>query len=101
MKILKIVLSIILIISITGCAERKTIKSTENGTTLTRTYVPYGLLDPEDQNPDIQYRVSIGNVVWSILLFETVIVPAIILGWYLYEPVSPKIPNDMRGVVND
>jgi len=101
MKILKIILSIILIISITGCANRKTIKSSENGVSVTRTYIPYGLFDPEDQNPNIQYRVSIGNVVWSILLFETVIAPVVLFGWYLYEPVGPKVPNDMRGVVNE
>jgi len=97
MKILKIILSI----SITGCANRKTIHSTESGASITRTYVPYGLLDPEDHNPNIQYSVSLGNDVWGVLLFETIIAPIIIFGWYLYEPVKPKGQTSMRGVVND
>jgi hypothetical protein len=41
-------------------------------------------------DPDVKYRVSTGNVIVSILLIETAIVPIILVGWYLWEPVCFK-----------
>lgn len=43
-----------------------------------------------DRNPKVQYKVSVGNVVWGVILFETIIAPVIIFGWYLWEPVGAK-----------
>ena len=95
-KYLAILLSVLILF--TGCANRKTI--TTNNPRVTRTYEPYGLFDPQDRNPNIEYTVSMGNVLWSAILFETVIAPIILIGWYIYEPKGPKITDpNMRGVV--
>ena len=47
---------------------------------------PYGIFNQKTRNDSIKYRVSIGNIVWSVLLSETVVVPVILCGWYLWEP---------------
>ena len=49
-------------------------------------YEPVGWA--EDKDPCIAYETSTGNIVLSVLFFQTVIVPVILTGWELYEPVG-------------
>ena len=83
----------ILIFSLSGCADRKTI----NG----RTYDTYGVFsEGSTRNGAIEYEVSIGNVIWGILLAETIIAPVYFFGFALFEPVRPlRINPNMKGVV--
>jgi len=54
----------------------------------------YGLFDQDKQNPNVEYKVVTGNVVWGILGFEMGLIPPVVLfGWYLYEPVGAKAPG--------
>jgi len=84
----------IMTLSFTGCADKKTIDGV--------TYDTYGLLDSDSkQNPNIEYELQWGNIVWSIVLAQLLFIPTIyFLGFSLWEPVGPKITNPaMRGVV--
>jgi len=36
----------------------------------------------------VLYHVSVGNVVWSIIGIENVIMPVVLTGWFLYEPAE-------------
>lgn len=54
------------------------------------TVEPYGWFDLDAKNDSINYRVSVGNVVWSVIFSETIVVPIILTGDSLYEPVSKK-----------
>ncbi len=82
-KQIAIVLALALLLI--GCAEHKTI----NGVT----YLPYGLLNQEEnKNPAITYEVPIENLIVGALLCETIIIPIYIVGWDLYEPVAVKPP---------
>ena len=84
-----VILSMLLIV---GCGDKMIIDG--------RTYDTYGVFTMEDgKNPDIQYRLIIGNVVWSILLFQTIVMPVYFIGWSLYEPVGLK-ENFIPGVVD-
>jgi hypothetical protein len=48
----------------------------------------YGLFSEEtDKNPNIHYKVSPYNVVIGAIFCETIIVPVVVIGWQLYEPV--------------
>ena len=98
-KITSLLLVAVLMMTMSGCADNKSVQTLEHNKKVKRTYVPYGLFDGNKENPNVEYEVSIGNVVWGILLFETIVAPIIIFGWYLYEPVGPKVidPN-LRGV---
>ena len=72
-----------LALSLTACAKPMNI----NGVT----YRPYGLINAsERQNPNVEYDISIGNLVWSVLLCETIIAPVYFFGWDIMKPVGPK-----------
>jgi len=84
-----VVLSMLLIV---GCGDKMVIEG--------RTYDTYGILNmDESKNPDIQYKLIVGNVVWSILLFQTIVMPVYFVGWSLYEPVGLR-ENYIPGVVD-
>lgn len=72
-----------------GCADSKTFEKTDDFGRTIKIYVePYGWANEEAKRvPGVVYQVNAGNVVWSILLFETIVAPVWLTGWYLYEPV--------------
>lgn len=75
-----------------GCGQNKEIKGKVYGT--------YGLINGDEmKNPEIEYRLIIGNVIWSCLLIETIIAPIYFIGFSLYEPIEPKT-NYEKGVLN-
>ena len=83
------ILTLLLLCSMlfTSCAKSKTL--TINGKAVT--VKPYGWANSEAQKNDkVIYQVSVGNVVWSIIGFETVIVPVWLTGWELFEPVRVR-----------
>ena len=79
----KIICCVLILLLLVGCADKKTIDGI--------TYDTYGLLSAEDKkNPDIQYEVVWGNVIWGVILIETVIAPIYFFGFAMYEPVGKK-----------
>lgn len=77
---------------ILGCGDTKVINGTE--------YDTYGIANSNEiKNKDIKYRVIIGNVVWSCILVETVIVPIYFICFSLYEPVSTKNHTKPKGAL--
>lgn len=54
-------------------------------------YPTYGLFNEAGSHSNnICYTTSIGNIVWSILLIETVIFPVYFIGFSLYNPSRLK-----------
>lgn len=52
---------------------------------------PYGWADYQElKNDSIVYQANVGNIVWSVILSETVVVPVWLTGWQIYEPVRKK-----------
>lgn len=50
---------------------------------------PYGWGNIHEKKVEgVVYDLSVGNVVWSVILCETIIVPIWLTGWELYEPVK-------------
>jgi len=80
--------------SLYGCGDRKTIDGVTYGT--------YGLLNEgSKRNENIEYEVIWGNVVWSVILIETIVAPIYFLGFSLFEPVG-KIDHSLpKGAVRD
>ncbi|OGZ97606.1 MAG: hypothetical protein A3I44_02915 [Candidatus Sungbacteria bacterium RIFCSPLOWO2_02_FULL_51_17] len=88
--IASILIVAILGISLVGCGNTKVINGVE--------YDTYGLLNQnEKQNPNIQYELILGNLIWGVVLVETVIAPVYFFGFSLFEPVGPK--SDIKGKV--
>ena len=88
----KITICLLLAIGLlSSCADSKVINI--NGEDVL--VEPYGWMDKQEfKNDSVIYRVNTGNVVWSIIGIETVFVPVILTGKYLYEPVSKKQNNE-------
>lgn len=54
-------------------------------------YTTYGIFNEDtNKNPNMEYRVIVGNVILSILFIETAVVPILLVGFSLWEPVAPK-----------
>lgn len=81
------------VVMTSGCAQHKTIDNT--------TYSTYGIFDESTaRNPNIEYEISGWSVFWSIILCETIIVPILIIGFDLWQPVSKKNdPNHIPGKI--
>ena len=64
-------------------------------------YPTYGLFNEDDSKSDkMCYKISVGNVIWSIFGIETVIMPVYFIGFSLYNPVGPKSPDGKCGIDN-
>ena len=91
-RTLIIILAIMFMFATIGCGDNKTI----NG----KTYTTYGLLNKEDnRNENIQYKIIYGNIVWSVILCQTIIAPIYFLGFSMYEPIRVRTDKS-QGVVN-
>ena len=52
-------------------------------------YETYGLLNKEEVRKEgVRYKLIVGNVVWGIVLCETIIAPVYFFGFSLYEPTG-------------
>jgi uncharacterized membrane protein len=81
---------------LTGCADNKVINGNE--------YSTYGLINESTKkNPNIMYEISVCNVIWGVLLVQTVIAPLYFFGFSIYEPVRAMNSNSAAniGVVED
>lgn len=89
-KFVLIILAGMVLFWFSSCAKNRTLEI-EGKKTLVE---PYGLFselfDKGGKHPAVEYRLSTGNVVLSVIFSETVIVPVILCGWYLWEPVTNR-----------
>ncbi|PJB09480.1 MAG: hypothetical protein CO120_09845 [Gammaproteobacteria bacterium CG_4_9_14_3_um_filter_38_9] len=54
-------------------------------------YPTYGFFNSDTQKSEkICYEVSVGNVVWSIILVQTIVAPVYFIGFSLFNPVTIK-----------
>ena len=96
-KFVVIMLVVSMLFVTIGCGSSKTIDGI--------TYDTYGLLNKDDkQNPNIQYELVWGNIIWGCILVETIIAPVYFFGFSIWEPVGKKtcvpgqIPVPRKGV---
>lgn len=96
MKRARRIVAIVLVLAILplciGCGDTKEIDG--------YIYDTYGLINKEEsRNENIQYRLIIGNVVWSCILVETIIAPIYFLGFSIYEPIGKKNIETPKGTI--
>ena len=64
-----------------------------------KTYDTYGVFNADEQrNPELKYKLIIGNVIWGIILVETIIAPIYFFGFSLYQPVGVKCKQGVAEV---
>lgn len=89
-----LVLLVMALAMFTSCADSKTFKKAD-GTSFVAE--PYGWGNYQAKRIEgVIYEVNVGNIVWDVVLFETIIVPVWLTGWELYEPVSYVEPNVVK-----
>jgi hypothetical protein len=83
---MKKLICIISTIALCSCAKSKPFQIGSQ----TVTVEPYGWMNEETKHDSIIYKINTGSVVWSIVGFETIVVPVVLTGKYLYEPIKKK-----------
>lgn len=73
--------ALILMLSV-ACGDGRTINGEYHDT--------YGLFSQNEKDPDVCYTTIAGNVVWAIILVETIVAPVYFIGFSLYEPNDDK-----------
>jgi hypothetical protein len=63
-----------------GCGSNKTVNGKDLDTV--------GLFTLDEKEPGVCYSVIAGNVVWSVLLIETVVMPVYFIGFSILEPTD-------------
>jgi hypothetical protein len=63
-----------------GCGNSMTIDGERHDTV--------GLFTLDERDPDVCYKVIVGNVVWSIILVESVVFPIYFIGFSIMEPTD-------------
>ncbi len=102
-KILNLVLVASLLFMFSACSDSRSVTtySEQKGKIVSQSHVyePYGWIDfNEKKNPNVEYEIVYGNIVWSVIFSASLLIPVILTGFYLYEPVGPKIPDNLKGV---
>jgi hypothetical protein len=84
-----------LMILMASCADSMTFNTqdADTGVTQTITAEPYGWMNQHKKIEGVEYQICVGNVVWDILLCETIVVPVVLTGVALYEPVKYTPPG--------
>jgi len=82
-KIITVLLMVFFVLTMVSCSSNKVIDG--------KKYKTYGLINKDDEkDPDIEYELVVGNLVWGCLLVETIVAPVYFFGFDLYEPVGKK-----------
>jgi len=86
-----IALAIVASIALSGCGAPMDLPTGPNGQL--QSYPTYGLFNENTAKSDkVCYEVSVGNVVWSVIGIETIVMPVYFIGWSLFNPVSVRGP---------
>jgi hypothetical protein len=88
-----IALTVVLSVLLVGCGQPQYLGEPGQNKIL---YPTYGLInESSSKSKNVCYEISVGNVIWSIILIETIIFPVYFIGWSLWNPVRlKKGPDD-------
>lgn len=86
-RLIAALLVVALGLSVTACGHPLTVEG--------RTYPTYGLFNENtSKSKNVCYEVSVGNVVWSIIGIENVVMPVYFVGFSIMNPVREKSKTD-------
>lgn len=94
MKIKQLIAAALVATMLAGCGEPLTVAVDDHGKVSQKTYPTYGFLNMESaRSAKMCYELSWGNIVWSVLLVETIVAPIYFIGFSIYNPVGYKKPD--------
>jgi hypothetical protein len=83
MKTAAVLCAVLMLTLSMGCGDGQVINGEYHDT--------YGLFNaPSNKDPDVCYRAIVGNIVWSVIGIETVILPVYFIGFSMYEPIPDE-----------
>ena len=86
----RIIAAVLIAVMLSACGKPAIL--TVNG--VTKEYPTYGLINRDEaRSKNVCYEISTGNVVWSILLVESVVMPLYFIGFSIYNPVRAAGPD--------
>ena len=78
-----------------GCGHPQEL--TVNGKT--KEYPTYGLFNQDtSKSENVCYEPSFGNVVWSVIGIENIVMPVYFIGFSIFNPVSVKVNGKCPGI---
>ena len=84
--VLLFVYCLLLLLLLNSCADSKEFKINNKNVIVE----PYGWFDTKEKNDSINYKINTGNIVLSFIFSETIVVPIVLTGTQLWEPVNKK-----------
>ena len=81
-----ILLASVICLMLVSCSQEKTINIAGKDTIVQ----PYGLFNPEMKNDSVVYKLSVPDIAVSVIFSETIVVPVICVGWFIYQPIGKK-----------
>ena len=98
LKIISVIVALAFLYS--SCATTKFFRheyTDQNGNVIksdTIAYVdPFGLLNSWKKEKGVNYKISIGSVICSVVFFPTIIIPVTMLGFFLFDAKSVDDPG--------
>ena len=92
-KIMSIIICVSFLSILPGCGNNKVIDGHE--------YETYGLLNEDStKNSNIKYDIIWGNIIWGVILIETIVAPIYFFGFSLFEPTGKVNPSLPKGALN-
>ena len=49
---------------------------------------PYGMFSLDRENPNVLYATDFESIVVGVIFVETIFVPIIVIGWYIWKPIG-------------
>ncbi len=83
---MKLIAAMLLVATLAGCGH-PLVAMTPQGW---KEYPTVGLFNEEKRSNDVCYELSMGNVIWSIILIETIVFPVYFVGWSIFNPIPCK-----------
>lgn len=83
-KVVAGVMLVMMSLMVSGCGKDYTDPKTG------KTYETRGFINGKE--PGVNYEVSTGNVIWSIILSESLAFPVYFIGFSIWNPVSVSQP---------
>ena len=82
-KVMSVIMSVVLLVSLVGFVSGCGDSMVRNG----KEYETYGIIDKDETRDEcVKYKPIIGNIVWGIILCETIIAPVYFFGFSCMEP---------------
>ena len=91
-----LLISLTVFMAACGSDRTLTVPKKDGTGLITKSFKQYGLVEmfttvgKENMVPDprVEYKLIVGNVVWAVILSETIVAPVVFVGWYLFEPIG-------------